>query len=228
MAGDERIVAIDGPAGTGKSTVARQAARRLGFHFLDTGAMYRAATVAAQDAGVAMDPLDSEAAVRALLEAGLQLDENGAVLLSGRIAGERIRTAEVTRRVSAVSAVARVREILTEQQREFARRARPGIVVEGRDMCTVVFPRARYRVYLDASPEVRAKRRLDELKAAGLPVPNLEQMTAEIRARDEADSQRAVAPLRVGIGAQVIDTSNLSVAQVVERIVSLVERERGA
>ncbi len=220
MAGDESIVTIDGPAGSGKTTVARNLARRLGFRFLDTGAMYRAATLAALERGVCCDPFDARAALLALEEADLALGENGSVTLGGVPVEDRIRGREVTRAVSAVAAVPEVRRRLTDLQRRFARDAQPGLVAEGRDLATVVFPGAAYRFYLDASVEERARRRRDEMRQQGGEVPQLEAMIALIRARDEKDAGRAAAPLRVGPGVRVIDTTALALDQVIERILA--------
>ncbi|MBI4878928.1 MAG: (d)CMP kinase [Planctomycetes bacterium] len=220
MAGDESIVTIDGPAGSGKTTVARNVAQRLGFRFLDTGAMYRAAALAALDRGVSLDPLDAAGAVSALRAADLSLAEDGAVTLGGASVEDRIRGPEVTRAVSAVAAVPEVRRQLTELQRRFAARAHPGLVAEGRDMATVVFPCASHRFYLDASVAERARRRVEELRQHGGEAPGIEAMIALIRARDEKDAGREAAPLCIGRGVRVIDTTALALDEVVERILA--------
>ncbi len=228
MASDESIVTMDGPAGSGKTTVARRVAERLGYRFLDTGAMYRAATLAALDAGCADEPLDEEAVCRAVDAAGVSLDDRGTVTVGGREVEDRIRADEVTSRVSAVSALPGVRRRMTSLQLDFGRRARPGLVAEGRDMATVVFPRAEHRFYLDASVEVRAERRIGDLARRGLPAPERPAMVAEIDARDEKDSSREHAPLRAATGVEIVDTSDLSVDQVVDRIVARVAAAGGA
>ncbi len=227
---DERLLTLDGPAGSGKSSVARAVAARLGWRFLDTGAMYRAATLVAIEAGAGGGdgPLDPARVVAALRAKPVSLDADGEVRVGGAGVGERIRTAEVTRRVSAVSALPQVRAILTEQQKEFGRRATPGLVAEGRDMATVVFPHARHRFFLDATAEVRAERRRRELLEKKMPAPPLEELVAQIRARDHADSTRAVAPLVRGAGVQVIETSTMGFDAVVNEILRRVGGGGGA
>jgi len=222
---DQNIVTLDGPAGSGKSTVARRLADRLGYRFLDTGAMYRAATLACMDAGLDLDPPDPVAAAAALEAAGMSLAPDGAVLLAGEKVESRIRTEEVARNVSAVAAIREVRAQLTRMQREFGVNARPGLVAEGRDMATVVFPDARHRFYLDASLEVRARRRLGDLARAGQALPQQEEMVAAIRERDRKDSSREVAPLRVGQGVQQVDTSLMIVDEVVDQLAGWVLAE---
>lgn len=224
---DQNIVTLDGPAGSGKSTVAKRLADQLGYRFLDTGAMYRAATLACMDAGIALDPPDPVAAVAALESAGMTLATDGSVRLAGEAVEHRIRTEEVARNVSAVAAIREIRTHLTRMQREFGLSARPGLVAEGRDMATVVFPDARHRFYLDASLEVRARRRLGDLARAGQALPQPEEMVAAIRERDRKDSSREVAPLQVGEGVQRVDTSLMIVDEVVDQLAGLVLGEAG-
>ena len=214
-------VTLDGPSGTGKSSVARDVARRLGAAYLDTGAMYRAATVAVLDAGV--DPEDAEAVARTVAAARIVVGtEAGSerVEVDGVDVAVRIRGAEVTRSVSAVSAVPAVRRQLVAQQRELAGTAE-AVVVEGRDIGTVVLPDATLKVYLTAAPEVRAQRRAGQL---GLSEPaEIDALAADLRRRDEYDSSRADSPLRPAADAVVVDSSELDQQAVVDRVVALAE-----
>lgn len=208
------LIAIDGPSGVGKSTTARRVAARLGWQYLDTGAMYRAVTLAVQRAGIALD--DRPALERVL--GGLELAQEGLrIRLAGEDITEAIRSQEVTRGVTPVSADARVREVLVEQQRRIGASGR--WVVDGRDIGTVVFTQACCKVFLTASPEARARRRFLELQAKG-DAPDLAAVLADLQRRDAADRSRAVAPLRRAEDAVELDSSNLSLDQVVDRIVA--------
>ena len=212
-------VALDGPSGTGKSTVAREVARRLGAAYLDTGAMYRAATVAVLDAGVALD--DKVAVARAVAGARIEVGTDArleVVEVDGVDVRDRIRGAEVTRAVSPVSAVPAVRRRLVAQQRSLVAEA-DAVVIEGRDIGTVVLPDATLKVYLTASPEVRAQRRAGQL---GITDPDkISALAQDLRRRDEHDSRRADSPLRPAEDAVVVDSTDLDKPAVVERIVSL-------
>jgi CMP/dCMP kinase len=212
-------VTLDGPSGTGKSSVARDVARRLGAAYLDTGAMYRAATVAVLDAGVSLD--DKVAVARAVAEARIEVGTNArreVVKVDGVDVRDRIRGAEVTRAVSPVSAVPAVRRRLVAQQRALIAEA-DAVVVEGRDIGTVVLPDATLKIYLTASPEVRAQRRAGQL---GVTHPDkIAALAQDLRRRDEHDSRRADSPLRPADDAIVVDSTDLDRAGVVERIVEL-------
>jgi len=212
-------VAIDGPAGAGKSTVARQLARRLGFAMIDTGAIYRTVALAARRADVGWD--DDEG-LRKLLDAGLGLSfgPEDRVLLKGHDVTEAIRTPEISRGASVVSARPVVREKLLGLQRELGLQAPRGAVLEGRDIGTVVFPDAAVKFFLTASDEARAQRRHAELAEKGLQVP-LQEVLADQRRRDKDDSERAIAPLKPAPDAILVDTTGLDLAEVVDRCHSL-------
>ena len=223
MNADERPftgqITLDGPSGTGKSSVARDVARKLGAAYLDTGAMYRAATVAVLDAGVSLD--DKIAVARAVSEATIEVRTNArreVVQVDGVDVRERIRGAEVTRAVSPVSAVPAVRRLLVSRQRELVAAA-DAVVVEGRDIGTVVLPDATVKIYLTASPEVRAQRRAGQL---GVTDPDkVAALAQDLRRRDEYDSRRADSPLRPADDAIVVVSTDLDRAAVVERILEL-------
>jgi len=205
------VIAIDGPAGSGKSTLARLLAARLGYAYLDTGAMYRAVAYLALRDGVATDDGASLAALER--EARLSFATDGHILAADRDVSEEIRRPAVSAAVSEVSAHAEVRAVLLDEQRRIG--ADQDVVIEGRDIGTVVFPEAPVKLYLTASPEVRAERRRKELIAGGEHVGADETLQA-IVARDAYDSARAVAPLRRATDAVELDTSGLGIEQVVE------------
>jgi cytidylate kinase len=198
----DRVIAIDGPAGSGKSTVARALAQRLGWAFMDTGAMYRAVTVAALDAG--LDPADTSA-VAALADT-LTITTRPRVTVNGRDVEDEIRTDRVNVAVSLVAANADVRASMVRRQRQWARDEPVGTVVEGRDITTVVFPNAPVKVYLTASAEERARRRGDE-------------SAQSVARRDAADTSRDASPLRQAHDALVVDTTGREVDDVVEEII---------
>ena len=214
------VIAIDGPVGAGKTTTARAVARRLGFLYIDTGAMYRAVTVEVLKRGA--DPNDENAVAAIASDVNIDLDmdtEGQRTILNGEDVSGRIRDRDVTNAVSAVSAMRPVRERMWAIQRRVG--AKGGVVMEGRDIGTVVFPDAELKVYLDASAEVRAKRRYDELVAKGKAVP-FDELCREIEARDRANTERALAPLRLAEDAVRIDTSAMTFDEQVDAIVALV------
>lgn len=210
-----KVIAIDGPAGSGKSTVARALAKALGLHYLDTGAMYRSVAFAALRRGI--DPAEGEPVARIAREFDLRLDEDGTVRVDGVDATIEIRGPEVTRAVSLVAANPAVREQMVSRQREWANRHGGG-VLEGRDIGTVVFPDAVLKIYLDASPEVRAARRSQEVTEQSYDV-----VAADLARRDALDQGREASPLQTAGDAVVIDTSNLSVEQIVAAVMEHLE-----
>jgi cytidylate kinase len=201
------IIAVDGPAAAGKGTIARALARHFGFHFLDTGALYRMVGLAVIRSG--RDPADTRAAIAA----AMSLDPSG-------FAGRDLRTEAVGAAASIVAVVPEVRSALLSLQRDFARK-QPGAVLDGRDIGTVVCPDADVKLYVTASPEVRAARRQKELGAAAYA-----EVLAEIRARDLRDSQRATAPLLPAKDAVILDTSELDIAAAVEAAIAIADRRR--
>ena len=216
------VVAVDGPVGSGKSTVARRVAVRLGYVYLDTGAMYRAVGLLATEAGVALD--DEEAVVALARSAGLRFDGDGRLLAGERDVSDAIRTLEMGAAASRVSALPGVRGLLVEEQRRLA--GDTDIVMEGRDIGTNVFPDAAVKVYLTARPDVRAARRAAELRAKGDEVDEA-QVLAALLERDRRDSTRAVAPLRRAADAVELDTSGMTLDEVIEAVAGIARRQVG-
>jgi cytidylate kinase len=218
--GDEtkpiQVIAIDGPAGSGKSTVARAVAARIGLDYLDTGAMYRAVTFAAMRRGV--DPSEADPVTKVAQDLDLRMDVDGSVVVDGADATIEIRGPEVTRAVSIVAANPGVREEMRRRQREWAARHGGG-VMEGRDIGTVVFPDAALKVYLDASPEVRAQRRSKEVSDLAY-----ETVAADLARRDALDQGREDSPLREATDAVIIDTSDRSIDEIVDEVLTHLER----
>lgn len=206
------VIAIDGPSASGKGTVAARVAATLGFHYLDSGALYRVTAYAAEAGGLA---LDDEAAVAALAR-GLDLRfADGEVYLAGRAVGDAIRTEEAGRGASRVAALPAVRAALLELQRGF--RKSPGLVTDGRDMGSVVFPDATVKVFLTASPEERATRRYKQLIEKGFDA-NLAALVQDLRERDARDANRSTAPLRQEADARLLDTTSLTIVEAVDQV----------
>ncbi|CAM3065070.1 (d)CMP kinase [Corynebacterium gottingense] len=217
------ILAVDGPSGTGKSTTCRALAKSLGAKYVDTGAMYRVATLAVLRAGV--DPADTDAVVAATADLPLEVSDDPdskQVLLGGEDVSGEIRGPEVTRNVSAVSAIPQVRVNLVELQRKLAREAHRAIV-EGRDIGTVVLADAPAKAFMTASAQVRAQRRYDQDIAAGRDA-DFDTVLADVQRRDELDSSRATSPLKPAEDAEVIDTSEMTPEQVLDALTGLIER----
>jgi cytidylate kinase len=206
-----RVIAIDGPAGSGKSTVARAVAQRLGLDYLDTGAMYRSVAFACLRRGI--DPADTEKV--GTLAPSLTIEVAGQVTVDGEDATTAIRGPDVTKAVTAVASNPEVRAEMVKRQRQWAEE-RDGGVVEGRDIGSVVFPDAEVKVYLTASDEERARRRSHEVKA-----DDVSAVAADIARRDHADSTRTASPLHVAEGATVIDTTGRTVDEIVDEVIGM-------
>jgi pantoate ligase / CMP/dCMP kinase len=210
------IIAIDGPAGAGKSTVTKLVAARLGLLFLDTGAMYRAIAWLVLEANLA---LDDEQAIANLVDRAQITLTGERVVVNGIDVTQAIRTQEVTSKVSPIAALGVVRTALVKQQQAIG--AQGGIVAEGRDMCTHVFPQAEVKIFLTASVEERARRRQQDLIDRGQGEVDLLELAQSIAERDEIDSNRSIAPLKKAPDAVEIVTDNLTIDEVVDRIVSM-------
>ena len=215
------VLTIDGPSGSGKGTVARAVATRMGWHFLDSGALYRAVGLAAGWADI--DFSDADALARCARDTVVRfvsgdMTAEPRVLVNGSDVTDELRTETAGAAASAIAAVPSVREALFAKQRAFRRL--PGLVADGRDMGTVIFPEAQYKVFLTASAEERAARRHKQLSEKGLAV-KIDGLLREIRARDARDADRAIAPLRAAADAILLDSTGIPVDEVVERVVSL-------
>jgi CMP/dCMP kinase len=214
------VIAIDGPSASGKGTIASRVAKRLGFHYLESGALYRIVALLSLRA----DTLDEKGLV-ALAEEMDVLFAEGDILLGDEPITDKVRSELVGNRASEVARVPALRQALLKRQRAFRRP--PGLVADGRDMGTVVFPDAELKIFLTASPDVRAERRYKQLKEKGIDA-NLRALSRDLADRDERDAKRAVAPLAPAADSQVLDSTALSIDDVVERIVqSWRERNKG-
>lgn len=216
----KKVIAIDGPSGAGKSTIANLIAKELGFNYLDTGALYRAVALALRNSGI--EPEDSDNKLRdALLRTDITF-VNGQVFLHGRGASDDIRSKEIDHYSSVFSARKIVRDFLFGIQRNAA--STNDIVVEGRDTTTVVFPNAWKKIYLDASLEKRARRRYLQYQEKGMYI-SIEEAKRDVMKRDKRDANRDIAPLKRADGALAVDSSNLSIEQVKEKILKFIKAE---
>ena len=219
-------IAIDGPAGAGKSTIARRIAKEMGFYYVDTGAIYR--TVAYFMDLLGDSPKDTDGVERYIdeLTVGIEYDEDGLqhMIMNGMDVTNDIRTQDISQKASLISAQPVVREVLLDMQQEVARQH--NVVMDGRDIGTVVLPEANVKIFLTASAEVRAKRRTDELTAKGQKA-NFDKILQEIQQRDYQDTHRPIAPLKMARDSVKVDTSELNIEQVVETIRKIVAEKTG-
>jgi cytidylate kinase len=214
------IIAIDGPSGAGKGTISSTISRQLGYRHIDTGAMYRAVGWKAEHDGI---PLNDEAQVAALARRASLVVEGGVVSIDGHDVTKAIRTPEVDKIASSVARLPKVREVLVARQREMGQPG--GVVMEGRDIGTVVFPNADVKIYLDASADERARRRANDAAHAGS-LAGQEAVAAAIQARDTSDTTRSVSPLTLAPDAVHIDTTAMPIDQVVERVMALIRAKQ--
>lgn len=217
------VIAVDGPAGTGKSTVGRAVAQRLGYSFLSTGGLYRA--LAYTVFALKVDPSDAQAVLQTAQQLHFsferQADATLKMFVDGEYLGNKLHLDEVAQTASKVSTHAAARAVLTEKMRQAGQDG--GIIVEGRDIGTVVFPDAEVKIYLDATAEVRAQRRVSQLQEKSLPA-NYEQILASIQERDLRDSTRAASPLKPAADAVIIDTSHLTMQEVIDTVLKEINR----
>lgn len=221
------IIAIDGHSSCGKSTLARKLSAHLGLLYIDSGAMYRAVTLYCLDQGIDIEDPESVTEVLPNLTIELKPKPGGGIdtWLNGESVESRIRTMEISHMVSQVSTIAEVRHFLVKQQRHFG--VRHGVVMDGRDIGTVVFPEADVKIFLTASPEVRAQRRFWELQRKGVEV-TMDEVRKNLQERDEMDSTRAISPLRLADDAIVLDNSDLNETQTLEKALAIVESAKHA
>jgi len=220
-------IAIDGPAGAGKSTIAKRLAKELGYHYVDTGAIYRTVAYFLDLWGVSPKDIDGVTRYIDELTIGIEYDEEGVqhMIMNGMDVTGEIRTQDISQKASLVSAHAVVRDMLLDMQRDVAKAY--NVIMDGRDIGTVVLPKANVKIFLTADPEVRAKRRCDELTAKGQKA-NFETILKEIKQRDYQDTHREVAPLKMARDSIKVDTSDMDIDQVVAAIKEIIRKKVGA
>jgi len=214
------VLTIDGPSGAGKGTVSRSVAKKLGWHYLDSGSIYRSLAIAVLDKGVDLENITEIVRVADALLLEFECGDELVVKLDGIDITARLPSETTGNTASIIAAYPDVRAVLLQKQKDF--RQAPGLIADGRDMGTVVFPEAENKVFLTASAEERASRRYKQLKEKGIDA-NLVRITKEIEARDRRDQERTTAPLKAAEGALLIDSSNLSIDQVIEEVMNLVQ-----
>ena len=216
------IITLDGPSGAGKGTIAQNVAKELGFHILDSGSLYRLTALASQNDGIDLSDEAAIANVAANLPVVFKATDSGLqILLRGEDASELIRQEEIGMRASKVAAIPAVRSALLQRQRDFSEL--PGLVADGRDMGTTVFPYAVVKVFMTASAEERAERRVKQLKEKGINA-NIAALVADLKARDEQDANRAVSPLKPAEDAIYLDTTSMSIQEVTQKVLDLAKQ----
>jgi len=216
------VITLDGPSGAGKGTIAQQVASALGFHILDSGSLYRLTALASQNDGIDLADEAAIADIAAKLDVVFKPTEKGLqILLRGDDASEAIREEKIGMRASKVAAIPAVRDALLQRQRDFSEL--PGLVADGRDMGTTVFPDAVLKVFMTASAEERAERRVKQLKEKGINA-NIAALVADLKARDEQDANRAVSPLKPAEDAIFLDTTSMSIQQVTQKVLDLAKQ----
>jgi len=216
------VITLDGPSGAGKGTIAQQVASDLGFHILDSGSLYRLTALASQNDDIDLADESAIADVAANLDVVFKPTDSGLqILLRGDDASETIRQEEIGMRASKVASIPAVRDALLQRQRDFLEL--PGLVADGRDMGTTVFPNAPVKVFMTASAEERAERRVKQLKAKGINA-NIAALVADLKARDEQDANRAVSPLKPAEDAIYLDTTSMSIQEVTQKVLDLAKQ----